>query len=110
MKINKINSFTQKKTRENSRANQDLTSFGDSENKATAPVHSTKAAAAIKSKFLSGVSFKGYTETIVHGKIGTAGAIAIVSDPKDADSANLTAYYSTKELIGKRPAALLTPA
>lgn len=103
MKINKINSFTQKKTRENSRANQDLTSFGASENKATAPVHSTKAAAAIKSKFLSGVSFKGYTETIVHGKIGTAGAIAIVSDPKDADSANLTTYYSTKELIGKRP-------
>lgn len=36
MKINKINSFTQKKTRENSRANQDLTSFGASENKATA--------------------------------------------------------------------------
>lgn len=69
MKINKINSFTQKKTRENSRANQDLTSFGASENKATAPVHSTKAAAAIKSKFLSGVSFKGYTETIVHGKL-----------------------------------------
>lgn len=104
MKINKINSFTQKKTRENSsRANQDLTSFGAAENKATSPVHSTKAAAAIKSNFLSGVSFKGYTETIVHGKVGTAGAIAIVSDPKEAGSASFSPYSTTKELIGKRP-------
>lgn len=104
MKINKINSFTQKKTRENSsRANQDLTSFGAAENKATSPVHSTKAAAAIKSNFLSGVSFKGYTETIVHGKVGTAGAIAIVSDPKEAGSASFTTWSSVKELIGKRP-------
>lgn len=104
MKITKIDSHNLKKTRDNSqRQKQDLTSFGAAQNNATSPVHSQKSAEAIKSKFLSGISFKGHTENFQFGFVGTAGAIGLNKAPTYDEQGQLNDSYSLVKLIGKSP-------
>ena len=97
MKISKISPQTVKRTRANSQhKEQDLTSFGANENKTV--VETKNASDAIKSNFLSGISFKGQTQDIVHKRIGTAGCIAIGREPNYNDS-----FCSIEQKIGETP-------
>ena len=107
MKINKIDSLNTntKRTRSNfPRTNQDLTSFGAAERGAASPIHSKKAAEAIKSKFLSGISFKGHTEFVKHEKIGTSGYYFLSEDPNNVYSGSKDSH-SMRLLIGARPSS-----
>lgn len=58
----------------NSRSARDLTSFGISSTSA-AEIDAQKAGEAIKTTFLSNVSFKGHTEEFSQHKFGTSGVI-----------------------------------
>ena len=107
MKINKIDSLNTntKRTRSNfPRTNQDLTSFGAAERGAASPIHSKKAAEAIKSKFLSGISFKGHTEFVKYEKIGTSGYYFLSEDPNNVYSGSKDSH-SMRLLIGARPSS-----
>ena len=101
MKISKISPQTVKRTRTNSQPKeQDLTSFGANENQTT--VETKNASDAIKSNFLSGISFKGQTKNIIHKQIGTAGVVAIGREPSYGDDER----YTTLELIRKHTGKL----
>ena len=98
MKINKISPQNVKRTRANSQPKeQDLTSFGTNENKTA--VETKNASDAIKSNFLSGISFKGQSQRIIRRQIGTAGVIAIGREPTPNDSP----HGSVEEKIGQSP-------
>ncbi len=63
MKIQAVsNQYSIKRTRQNVETKQDLTGFTQNENTQENPIESSKAAEAIKSNFLSKVSFKGHKE------------------------------------------------
>ena len=98
MKISKISPQTLKKTRANfQQKEQDLTSFGTNENKTA--VETKNASDAIKSNFLSGISFKGQTQNIIRKQFGTAGVVAIGREPTYNDSQ----YGTLEEKIGQNP-------
>ena len=97
MKISKISPQTVKRTRTNSQQKeQDLTSFGANENQTT--VETKNASDAIKSNFLSGISFKGQTKNIIHKQIGTAGVVAIGREPSYGDDER---YATLEQKIGE---------
>ena len=101
MKIQAVsNQYSIKKTRQNVATKQDLTGFTQNENTQEKPIESSKAAEAIKSNFLSKVSFKGHKEEFSsipspysnYGRnyiYGTSGAVHTrLTDPKK----DLTTY------------------
>ncbi len=96
MKISKISPQTVKRTRANSQnKEQDLTGFGINENKTS--VETKNASDAIKSNFLSGISFKGQTQNIIRKQYGTAGVVAIGREPTYNDSQ----YGTMEQKIGE---------
>lgn len=94
MKIANVSSVSlknNKKTRQNPTSrSQDLTSFGNSN--ATDSVASKQAADAIKSNFLSNVSFKGQTLTYRESSAGTSGQVNLAVGNDDSRY-----YYSREE-------------
>ncbi len=99
MKISKISPQTVKRTRAGfPQREQDLTSFGtNEENKQPQAPESKNASDAIKSNFLSGISFKGQTQNIIRKTLGTAGVVAIGREPGYSDT------RSVEEQIGSTP-------
>ena len=112
MKIQAVsNQNSIKKTRQNARTQQDLTGFNPNENTQENPIESKKSAEAIKSNFLSKVSFKGHKEefskipryssgyclTDANYIYGTSGAVHTrLTDPKK----DLTTYNIRVEWCG----------
>ena len=112
MKIQAVsNQNSIKKTRQNARTQQDLTGFNPNKNTQENPIESKKSAEAIKSNFLSKVSFKGHKEefskipryssgyclTDANYIYGTSGAVHTrLTDPKK----DLTTYNIRVEWCG----------
>ncbi len=100
MKISKISPLNVKRTRTNTQQKeQDLTSFGANDNKTF--VETAKASDAIKSNFLSGISFKGQTQNIIRRQIGTAGVVAVGREPTSSYSDSN--YMPIEQKIGENP-------
>ena len=110
MKIHAIsNNYATNKSSQNTRSSQVLTSFGESETTAQNPVMPKVTVDAIKSKFLSNVSFQGHKEEfsnpwgVSYVNRGSSGAVHTrLSDPiMDLNTESLCGSYTQDEINQK---------
>ena len=110
MKIHAIsNNYAANKSSQNTRSSQVLTSFGESETTAQNPVMPKVTVDAIKSKFLSNVSFQGHKEEfsnpwgVSYVNRGSSGAVHTrLSDPiMDLNTESLCGSYTQDEINQK---------